>query len=134
MHTTVVRMGDYVRDEHYNSAALQSEQERSATLTAVMGAPRVRPIILLLVLPSRCTRLGCGSRARCGAAPRCSRSARSRSWCAHHRDRRTSLVQALVPKVPVEGLEEGVVHGLAGSDEVELDAAAVRPGVEGGDW
>src|SRR4030095_2276019 len=102
MHTTVVRMGDYVRDEHYNSAALQSEQERSATLTAVMGAPRVRPIIPLLVLSSRYTRLGCGSRARCGAAPRCSRSARSRSCARIIEIDEPVVVQALVPNLPAE--------------------------------
>jgi hypothetical protein len=41
------------------------------------------------------------------------------------------LVRAsLVPELAVEGLDEGVVHELAGADEVELDAAAVRPGVQ----
>src|SRR5262249_16836575 len=42
------------------------------------------------------------------------------------------LVQALVSKLPVEGLDEGVVDGFAGPDEVELDATAVRPGIERG--
>ena len=42
------------------------------------------------------------------------------------------LVQALVPKLPVEGLDENVVDGFARPDEVELDATAVRPRIECG--
>src|SRR4029450_63917 len=40
MHTPVVRMGDYGRDEHDNSAAHHSGREGSASLTAVMGELR----------------------------------------------------------------------------------------------
>ena len=41
------------------------------------------------------------------------------------------LVEAFVPKLSVEGLGEGIVHRLAGSDEVQPDAASVSPGIEG---
>ena len=36
-------------------------------------------------------------------------------------------VQALVTKAPVEGFDVGILHGFARVDEVERDAAAVRP-------
>jgi hypothetical protein len=36
-------------------------------------------------------------------------------------------VQALVAQAPVEGLDVGILHGFAGVDEVERDAAVIRP-------
>src|SRR5262245_14665972 len=96
-----------------------------------MTCPRVRPIILLLVLPSRCIRLGCGYRARCGAAPSCSRFARSRFGARIIDVDEPVLVQALVPKLSVEGIDEGVVRGFTGPDEVEprrRDDTPRRPG------
>src|SRR5262245_54001777 len=40
------------------------------------------------------------------------------------------LVQALVAKLPVEALDEGVLDRLAGTDEVQLDSRTIGPGVE----
>ena len=40
------------------------------------------------------------------------------------------LVQALVPEPAVERLDEGVVHGLARTTELELHAVLMGPGVE----
>jgi hypothetical protein len=42
-----------------------------------------------------------------------------------------ALRQALLSEPPIEGLDEGIVAGLAGPAEVELDAVPVRPVVEG---
>src|SRR5688572_20200325 len=39
-------------------------------------------------------------------------------------------VQALVAELAVEALDERVLHGLAGPDEVQLHSALIRPGVE----
>jgi hypothetical protein len=41
------------------------------------------------------------------------------------------LVEALVPQPAVEALHVRVLHRLAGADELEADAAALRPGQEG---
>ena len=38
--------------------------------------------------------------------------------------------QAFVPELPVEAPDAGVLNQLAGTDEVELDALVVGPGVE----
>src|SRR5262249_55406961 len=40
------------------------------------------------------------------------------------------LVQALVAELAVEGFDEGVLHWLPRPDEVKLDVALIRPGVE----
>ena len=43
-------------------------------------------------------------------------------------DRRELVhVQTLVPEPPIERLDKRVFDGLAGADEVELHAAAIRP-------
>jgi len=41
------------------------------------------------------------------------------------------LIQALIAELPVEALDERVLHGLAGPDEVEPDPHAVGPGIQG---
>src|SRR5580700_6624173 len=40
------------------------------------------------------------------------------------------LVQALVAELAVEGFDVGVLVGLAGADEGQLDVALIRPGIE----
>src|SRR5215472_5256722 len=39
-------------------------------------------------------------------------------------------VQTLVSKPPIETLNHRILHGFAGSDEIQLDAMRVGPGVE----
>lgn len=41
------------------------------------------------------------------------------------------LVQALVPERPVETFDVGVLHRLAGLDEMQAHAALIGPGVQG---
>jgi hypothetical protein len=40
------------------------------------------------------------------------------------------LVEALLPELSVEALDEGVLHRLAWLDEVKVDSSTVRPAIE----